>query len=184
MPSMLTSVASVVCQVSVGACPFSTVLGLAVSDAVGAAGGGGGGGGGGGVFLWQAPKNRIAPNANTRVIHFILCCFTFPPCVVARCCPQRASESIAGRVHFSASSGLVNRKNFAKLMQAQAPPPVLSQSQLIEFPQPYQTFRVLFKRIRFCPLLEALLPTPIRLRIFTAKSQLLHVAAVRQHGPD
>src|SRR5438552_9934605 len=92
MPSMLTSVAFVVCQLSVVDCPLSMVLGLAVSEAVGAAGGGGGGGGGGGVFLWQAPRNKIAPNANTSVIHFSLCCFTFPPCVFARRCPQRAIQ--------------------------------------------------------------------------------------------
>src|ERR1700674_4050160 len=92
MPSMLTSVAFVVSQVSVVDCPFSMVLGFAVSEAVGA-GGGGGGGGGGGVFLWQAPRNRIAPKANTSEIHFSLCCFTFPPCGVARCCPQRALQN-------------------------------------------------------------------------------------------
>jgi len=51
MPSMLTSVAFEVSQVSVVDWPLSIVLGLAVSDAVGAAGGGGAGGGGGGVFL-------------------------------------------------------------------------------------------------------------------------------------
>ena len=62
------------------------VLGFADSEAVGAGGGGGGGGGGGAIFLWQAPRNRMAPNANISVIHFSLCCFTFPPCVVARRC--------------------------------------------------------------------------------------------------
>src|SRR5271155_2193845 len=87
-PSMLTSVALLVCHVRVVDCPCRTVFGFAVSEAVGAAGGGGGGGGGGGVFLWQAPRNRTAPKANTSVIHFILCCFTFPPCVNARRCPS------------------------------------------------------------------------------------------------
>src|SRR5579872_1368399 len=31
---------------------------------------------------------------------------------------------------------------------------------------------------------QPLLPTPIRLRILTAESQLLHIAPIRQHGPD
>ena len=39
IPSMLISVALAVCQVSVVDRPFSTVSGLALSDAVGAAGG-------------------------------------------------------------------------------------------------------------------------------------------------
>jgi hypothetical protein len=41
--SMLTSFAFAVSQVNVVGCPFSTACGLAVSEAVGAAGGGGGG---------------------------------------------------------------------------------------------------------------------------------------------
>jgi hypothetical protein len=34
----------------------------------------------------------MAPNANISVNHFILCCFTFPPCI-ARRCPQRALQN-------------------------------------------------------------------------------------------
>ena len=79
IPSMLTSVALVVCQVSVDDCPLSIVSGFAVNVAVGCAGGGGGGGGGGGCFLWHAPRNRIAPNADTRAIHLIFDCFIFSP---------------------------------------------------------------------------------------------------------
>src|SRR5579863_7803564 len=89
MPSMLTSVAFVVCQLSVVDWPFSTVLGLAVSEAVGAAGGGGGGGGGGGVFLWHPPSNRMAARVIMSEIHFDRCCFTFPPC------KMRASQTCA-----------------------------------------------------------------------------------------
>src|SRR5215472_244465 len=74
---MLTSVALVVCQLRVDDCPLSMVSGLAASDAVGAAGGGGGGGGGGGCFLWQAPRNRIAPSAKTRAILLSFSCFNF-----------------------------------------------------------------------------------------------------------
>jgi len=54
----------------------------------------------------------MAPNANISVIHFILCCFTFPPLRNRAPLPTtRASEFVAGRVQFSASSGLVNLKN-------------------------------------------------------------------------
>jgi hypothetical protein len=74
---MLTSVAFVVCHVNVLEAPLSIVVGLALIDAVGAAGGGGGGGGGGATFFLQAPSIMTAPKANTRVIHFILACFTF-----------------------------------------------------------------------------------------------------------
>jgi hypothetical protein len=73
---MLASVALLVCQVRVVDWPFSTVLGLAVSEAVGAAAGGGGGGGGGATFFLQAPNIMMAPSANTNIIHLILCCFT------------------------------------------------------------------------------------------------------------
>ena len=76
MPSMLTSVALVVCHVSVTAWPDCTVSGLALKDAVGAAGGGGGGGGGGAAFLWQALNNIMAPNANVSEIPFKFSCFT------------------------------------------------------------------------------------------------------------
>ena len=54
----------------------------------------------------------MALSANTSVNHFILCCFTFPPCVIARFAPTRV-RIIAGRVHISASSGLI--EEFAKL---------------------------------------------------------------------
>jgi hypothetical protein len=81
---MLTSVALLVCHVKVVDPPLSTVVGLALMEAVGAAGGGGGGGGGGATFFLQAPNIITAPRANTRNIHFILCCFTFPPCGFAR----------------------------------------------------------------------------------------------------
>src|SRR5207253_11292038 len=77
--SMLTSVAFVVCQVSVEDCPLSIASGLAVRLAVGAAGGGGGGGGGGGCFLWQAPRNRIEPSASTSTNHLNVSCFIFLP---------------------------------------------------------------------------------------------------------
>jgi hypothetical protein len=70
------SVALVVSQVRVVGWPFSTVLGFAVSEAVGAAGGGGGGGGGGATFFLQAPSVMMALSANTTMIHFILPCFT------------------------------------------------------------------------------------------------------------
>ena len=66
------------------------VLGLAVRDAVGAAGGGGGGGGGGAVFFLQAPSIMTAPNANTSMTHFILCCFTF--------CPPYSSRVVQARM--------------------------------------------------------------------------------------
>src|SRR5277367_6767717 len=116
-PSMLTSVAFAVCQVRVVACPFWMVFGFAVSEAVGAGGGGGGGGGGGAVFLWQAPRNRMAPNANTSVVHFILCCFTFPPCVNARRCPstrfriQNGAGSLLRHLRASQSKNSPNRNS-------------------------------------------------------------------------
>src|SRR3989454_11759146 len=77
MPSMLTSVVLLVSQVRVVDWPFSMVLGLAVSEAVGAAGGGGGGGGGGATFFLQAPNVMMALNANTSMIQFNLFCFNF-----------------------------------------------------------------------------------------------------------
>ena len=75
-PSMLTSVALLVCQVKVVDPPLSTVFGLAESEAVGAAGGGGGGGGGGATFFLQAPSVMIAIRANTNIIHLTFRCFT------------------------------------------------------------------------------------------------------------
>src|SRR5277367_6630773 len=62
-PSMLASVALLVCHVSVVDCPLSIVVGLAEIEAVGAAGGGGGGGGGGATFFLQARSIMMAPRA-------------------------------------------------------------------------------------------------------------------------
>src|SRR6266446_6909318 len=70
MPSMETSVALEVCQVSVADCPFSTVSGLTDIDAVGDGAGGGAGGGGGAVFLWQAPSAITALRATTVATDF------------------------------------------------------------------------------------------------------------------
>src|SRR4029079_12615578 len=75
-PSILMSVALVVSQVRVVGWPFSTVLGFAVSEAVGAAGGGGGGGGGGATFFLQAPSVMMAPNANTSIVNLTRRCVT------------------------------------------------------------------------------------------------------------
>jgi hypothetical protein len=72
MPSMLTSVAFVVCQVKVVDWPGSRVFGFADSEAVGAATVGGGGGGGGGTFFAQAPRNMIVPSADRRVSHLVI----------------------------------------------------------------------------------------------------------------
>src|SRR5690242_12364269 len=80
MPSMLTSVAFVVCHVSVVDIPLSTLFGFAEIEAVGEGGGGGGGGGGGAAFFLQAPNVIMAPRMNTRVIHFIFGYFTFSSC--------------------------------------------------------------------------------------------------------
>src|SRR5256885_14047989 len=77
MPSMLMSVAFVVCHVSVVAPPLSTVFGLALSEAVGAAAGGGGGGGGGATLFLQAPHVMMALKANTNMIQFKLFFFKF-----------------------------------------------------------------------------------------------------------
>src|ERR1700688_3880719 len=69
MPSMVTSVAPVVCQVSVVGWPGSTVLGFAESEAVGAKASGGGGGGGGAAFLAHAPRNISVPSAITNAAY-------------------------------------------------------------------------------------------------------------------
>src|SRR5271157_3150140 len=70
MPSMLTSLAKSVFQVSVEACPAEIALGFAVSMAVGAGSlAAGGGGGGGGCFLAQAAASRITARAGTMWIH-------------------------------------------------------------------------------------------------------------------
>ena len=80
MPSIETSVAPLVYQVSVVDWPLWIEFGLAVSDAVGAGADGGGGGGGGATFFLQAPSIMMAPSAITNVIHFNnVFCFTFPP---------------------------------------------------------------------------------------------------------
>ena len=82
IPSMLTSVAFVVCQVRVVDWPLSRVFGFADKEAVGAVGAGGGGGGGGAAFFAHAPRNMIMPSVNTRVPHFVMggvifiACFT------------------------------------------------------------------------------------------------------------
>src|SRR5207302_3078932 len=65
MPSMETSVALLVCHVSVADCPLSMVSGLTEIEAVGDCAGGGGGGGGGAVFLWQAPSIKMPARAAT-----------------------------------------------------------------------------------------------------------------------
>ena len=72
MPSMLTSVAFVVCQVRVVDWPGLIVFGLADSDAVGAVGVGGGGGGGGAAFFAHAPRNRMVASVNARVAHLVV----------------------------------------------------------------------------------------------------------------
>src|ERR1700716_3745324 len=100
---MLTSVAFVVCQVSVVGWPGSSVFGFADSDAVGAGiTGGAGGGGGGSLCFPHAPRNMIVPSANTTVLHLVsvivISCFTlFLQSLCARivaCIPQ-----IHGRAH-------------------------------------------------------------------------------------
>jgi hypothetical protein len=100
MPSMLTSVALVVCHVSVVEAPLSIVSGLALNDAVGAAGGGGGGGGGGAAFFLQAPNIMTAPTMKTIANPFSL--FTFSSVEVSA--PfLRANRARMGQVNFSAS---------------------------------------------------------------------------------
>ena len=106
IPSIVTSVAFVVSQVRVVGWPFWTVFGFAEIEAVGAGGGGGGGGGGGATFFLQAPSIRMAPSANTSVIHFIFGCFTFSSVrnrVPLACGAQLTS--IAARVNFSVTAG-------------------------------------------------------------------------------
>jgi len=81
IPSMLTSVAPVVCQVSVVGWPGSTVLGLADNEAVGAVALGGGGGGGAASFFGaHAARNMIVASANSAAPHLIVvvtvACFT------------------------------------------------------------------------------------------------------------
>src|ERR1700757_381218 len=78
MPSMETSVALLVCQVSDADCPACMVFGLTEIEAVGAGGGGGGGGGGGVAFFLQAPSMIMALKASIKKNHFRLS-FTFNP---------------------------------------------------------------------------------------------------------
>src|SRR5450631_2010855 len=87
---MLTSVAVVVCHVSVDDWPLLMVPGLAVNDAVGADGAGGGGGGGGATFLWHAPRNRIVLSANMRTAHREVRCFVFIFLSPMHCAPLDA----------------------------------------------------------------------------------------------
>ena len=58
------------------------LTGTAGGGGGGRAGGGGGGGGGGATFFLQAPSVMMALSANTTMIHFILPCFTCPPCAM------------------------------------------------------------------------------------------------------
>ncbi len=77
IPSMLTSVAFVVCQVKVVGWPWFTVFGFAESDAVGAVGAGGGVGGGGATFFAHAPRNIAAPSAAMRAADLVMVTVTF-----------------------------------------------------------------------------------------------------------
>src|SRR5208337_1747213 len=101
MPSMLTSVAFVVCQVKVVGWPWVIVFGFADSDAVGGVGAGGGGGGGGATFLAHAPRNMIAARANTRMPHrvivILLACFTDSSCFCAPALWRAICRFTAGR---------------------------------------------------------------------------------------
>lgn len=74
MPSIETSVAFEVCQLSVADCPAWIVSGLTEIEAVGDGGGGGGGGGGGAAFFLHAPNIRTAHNAITVASVFTACC--------------------------------------------------------------------------------------------------------------
>src|SRR5260370_16185932 len=126
MPSMLTSVACVVCQVRVVDWPASRVFGLADSDAVGAAAEGGAGGGGGATFLWHAPRNRIAPRAKISVAHLadvlVIRCFTdsssFLCARIVACDLQ-----IHGRAHFRPAANRFSFPWTAVKLQYQASAP-------------------------------------------------------------
>src|SRR5450755_2259615 len=72
MPSMLTSVAFVFCQLSVVDWPGSIVFGFADSEAVGALGAGGGGGGGGATFFAHAARKTIITSAKARLAHLVV----------------------------------------------------------------------------------------------------------------
>src|SRR5271166_2387417 len=94
---MLTSVALLVCQVRVVDPPLSTVLGLAESEAVGAAGGGGGGGGGGATFFLHAPRVMIAIRANTNIIHLTFRGFTCSSVLLVRLDCDRSARLRSGK---------------------------------------------------------------------------------------
>src|SRR5208282_209693 len=154
---MLTSVAFVVCQVSVVDWPASIVFGLADSEAVGAVNAGGGGGGGGATFFAHAPRNTNRPSANTSVPHlvivivivavFVFACFTDSSCLCA--CIVACYLQLDGRAHTGQPQ---NRASFQNLVSK----PVFRTN---------------------------LLPTPVGLCVGALKRQLLHIGAVRQHGP-
>src|SRR5580658_3090716 len=105
MPSMLTSVAFVVCQVSVVDWPESIVCGRADSEAVGAGGADGGGGGGGATFFAHAARNMTVPSAKARVTHLPIvivvvvafACFTDSSSFCAPHCGGKLQ--IHGRAH-------------------------------------------------------------------------------------
>ncbi len=128
MPSMLTSVAFVVCQVKVVDWPGSRVFGFADNEAVGAVGAGGGGGGGGGGW-WHALRNMIMPSANTRVAHLavvVIVCFTDSSFLCARV--VACNLQIHGRAH---SEPAVKPCFFSKpVFQNQSFKPIYFQLQL------------------------------------------------------
>src|ERR1700688_4474983 len=95
MPSMVTSVAPVVCQVNVVGWPGSTVFGFADKDAVGAAASGGGGGGGGAIFLCPQAANSVSVNRATIIAPILagladflilvdVSCFTYSSNLIVR----------------------------------------------------------------------------------------------------
>ena len=106
MPSMLTSVAPVVCQVRVVDSPALMVLGFAASEAVGGCAVGGAGGGGGGNFFAHAPRNMIVASANRSRLHraivvvilvlmlVVIACFTDSSFLCARIARANCSFTI------------------------------------------------------------------------------------------
>src|SRR5271169_6381294 len=95
MPSMLTSVAFVVCQVRVVDWPGSIVFGLADSEAVGAVSAGGGVGGGGATFFAHAARNMIVPSVKARVTHLRIVFVIVVVVVVAIACFTDSSSFCA-----------------------------------------------------------------------------------------
>src|ERR1700677_2915281 len=125
MPSMLTSLALEVCQLSVVDWPGLSVFGFAESEAVGAFGAGGGGGGGGATFLWHAPRNIKALRANISVAHLLMLIGDLTPSIVA-CFTDSSSfpcaHSVAcdlqldGRAHFQpAASPFLNTRSVTSI---------------------------------------------------------------------